>query len=72
MSTSFTEVVSSAWQAVSTVDEPAPTMVVVGTAIVALVLVTVRPLWLKTRHVITQAHEGSPLYSMHLECQQFH
>jgi hypothetical protein len=59
VSTSFTEVVSSAWQAVSTVDEPAPTMVVVGTAIVALVLVTVRPLWLKTRHVITQAHEGS-------------
>jgi len=59
VSTSFTEAVSGAWQAVSTVDEPAPTAVVVGTAIVALVLVTVRPLWLKTRHVITQAHEGS-------------
>lgn len=43
----------------STVDEPAPTAVVVGTAIVALILVTVRPLWSKTRHVVTQAHEGS-------------
>lgn len=56
---SFTNAVQSAWQAVSTVDDPAPSWLVVGTAIVALVLVSVQPLWLKTRHVITQAHEGS-------------
>ncbi|MEE2030597.1 M50 family metallopeptidase [Rhodococcus chondri] len=54
-----TEILRSAWQAVSTVDDPAPTAVVIGTALLALVLVMVRPLWLKTRHVITQAHEGS-------------
>ncbi|MEV1133911.1 M50 family metallopeptidase [Rhodococcus coprophilus] len=56
---SFTNAVQSAWQAVSTVDEPAPSWLVVGTAAVALVLVWVRPLWLRTRHIITQAHEGS-------------
>lgn len=56
---SFTNAVRSAWQAVSTIDDPAPSWLVVGTAIVALVLVSVQPLWLKTRHVITQAHEGS-------------
>jgi len=56
---SFTEAVSSLWRAVSTVDDPAPTALVVITAAIALVLVTVRPLWLKTRHVVTQAHEGS-------------
>ncbi|WP_346777582.1 M50 family metallopeptidase [Rhodococcus sp. HNM0563] len=56
---SFTDVMESAWQAVSAVDEPASTALVIVTAVIALILVTVRPLWLKTRHVITQAHEGS-------------
>ncbi|NLV81256.1 MAG: M50 family metallopeptidase [Rhodococcus sp.] len=56
---SFTDTVRSAWQTVSGIDEPVSTTVVVVTAVVALVLVTVRPLWLMTRHVITQAHEGS-------------
>lgn len=56
---SFTDTVRSAWQTISAVDEPASPTVVLVTAVVALLLVTVRPLWLRTRHVITQAHEGS-------------
>lgn len=56
---SFGSAVRAGWHAVSAVSEPAPPLLVALTATVALVLVTVRPLWLVTRHVITQAHEGS-------------
>ncbi|WP_420749069.1 M50 family metallopeptidase [Rhodococcus sp. O3] len=56
---SIPDALGSAWDAVSAVSEPAPPALIVTTAVIALVLVTVRPLWLATRHLITQAHEGS-------------
>ena len=51
--------VATAWNAVTATSAPPPTALVAVTALVALVFVTVRPLWLLTRNVITQAHEGS-------------
>ena len=53
------DVVARFWREVSTPVADLPTEVLLETALGALLLVAVRPVWRRTRHVVTIAHEGA-------------
>jgi hypothetical protein len=51
--------VNEVWDSLTTA-QPAPSLrVVIGTAVVALLLIAWRPVWRHTRQVVTIAHEGA-------------
>ena len=51
--------VADAWQQVTTVAPAPSTGLLLGTAVVALVLVAVPEAWRRSRHLVTIAHEGA-------------
>ena len=53
------EVVERFWREVTTPVADLPTRLLLMTALAAVLLVAVRPLWRRTRHVVTIAHEGA-------------
>ena len=53
------DVVARFWREVTTPVADLPAAVLLATALVAVLLVGVRPVWWRTRHVVTIAHEGA-------------
>ena len=53
------DVVDRFWREVTTPVADLPTALLLVTALVAVLLVAVRPAWRRTRHVVTIAHEGA-------------
>lgn len=59
----FVERGSSIWERVTGTQTPPPWQLVVGTGVVALVLVTFRPTWRLLRNIVTIAHEGGHAFT---------
>lgn len=53
------EVVAEVWQRVMSTQPPPSDLVVAVMGVLAVALVAYRPAWVRTRHVITIAHEGA-------------